>query len=94
MTTYSAMSKPAVLTIAELNKIDQLSFDKANKILSEAQAYLRCFDCDLAVRRAQAGRDLLDVPVVREDIDVMDRLVEGRVAHCAAGDVGQWRDLL
>jgi hypothetical protein len=58
LTTYSAMSKPAVLTIAELNKIDQLSFDKANKILSEAQAYLRCFDCDLAVRRAQEAFEL------------------------------------
>jgi HEPN domain-containing protein len=58
LTTYSAMSKPAVLTIAELNKIDQLSFDKTNKILSETQAYLRCFDCDLAVRRAQEAFEL------------------------------------
>jgi HEPN domain-containing protein len=55
---HSTMPKAAILTAAELTTIDQLSFDKANKILSEAQGYLRCFDYDLAVRRAQEAFEL------------------------------------
>jgi HEPN domain len=58
LSTYSAMSKPAVLTVAELNKIDQLSYDKANRILEEARALLLRIDYDLAVRRAQEAFEL------------------------------------
>jgi HEPN domain-containing protein len=46
------------LTVAELAKIDQLSYFKANTILGEAQARLRCFDYDLTVRRAQEALEL------------------------------------
>ncbi len=52
------MAKPAVLALAELIKIDQLSYNKANRILGEAQAHLRCLDYDLAVRRAQEAFEL------------------------------------
>jgi len=41
-----------------LTKIDQLSFDKANKIIAEAQAYLRSLDYDLTVRREQEAFEL------------------------------------
>jgi HEPN domain-containing protein len=58
LSTYSAMSKPTVLTVAQLVKVDQLSYDKANNILSEAQTYLWCFNYDLAVRRAQEAFEL------------------------------------
>lgn len=52
------MPKPVVLTLGELAKIDQMSYDKANRILGEAQSRLRCFDYDLAVRRAQEAFEL------------------------------------
>ena len=52
------MPKTAVLTFAELAEIEQLSYLKANTILGEAQTRLRCFDYDLAVRRAQEAFEL------------------------------------
>jgi HEPN domain-containing protein len=52
------MPKFAILTVAELAKIDQLSYEKANRILGEAQTRLQCFDYDLAVRRSQEAFDL------------------------------------
>ena len=48
----------AVLTLGELAKIDQMSYEKANRILGEAQTCLRCFDYDLVVRRAQEAFEL------------------------------------
>jgi hypothetical protein len=47
------MSKNVVLTFTEMHEIEQLSYFKANTILSEAQNYLGRFNYDLAVRRAQ-----------------------------------------
>jgi HEPN domain-containing protein len=52
------MSNNRMLTFVEIHEIEQLSYFKANTILGEAQNYFRCFNYDLAVRRAQEAFEL------------------------------------
>ena len=49
---------PVTLTFAEMHEIEQLSYFKANTILGEAKDYLKRFNYDLAVRRAQEAFEL------------------------------------